>query len=135
MGKWLKVLDVKAGTSVEALKQLSEVVLEGKIIEAECVLEEEFNLQIETSMVPPWPNAKDVPWQHRGTFNAFPAEEQKFYEAARRCTLMILDRIAQNPRGYISQSVKGANAEMGDRVPDGCYTIMRRWASPLEVNR
>ena len=127
MGKWLKVLDVKSQTAVEALKTLPDDAIEAKIIEAEAELNSACGLDVETFDVPPWTGAKDVPRAFRGTFEVYAAEEQKFYAAARLCALMILDRLAQNPREYGNHSVKGASASFGPRIPSSVFPIMEPW--------
>jgi hypothetical protein len=134
-GRWTTVQDVRAGTQLDRVKALSDPQILGMIVEAEFELEQEFNLDIETSRVPPWVNAKHVPYRWRATFNAWPEEEAKFRSAAKTCTIMILDRIALNPRELSGQSVKGVSAQFGPRVPTGCHGIMYRWAMPAILHR
>jgi len=128
MGKFIGAVELKARTTNPTLAISEAEELEDHyIVPAECAMEEQLGLDLETSRVPPTDDAEDVPSYLRGLFDTYPAEKAKFLVDIKRSLILFCESIALNPHRLGSQSIQGTSATFGPRVPEDVYLLMRRW--------
>jgi len=134
MGKWISAEEIKSLTTNPSLKMLSLEQIELMYVEpAERRLDEFYGMDLETNRLdPPYPGVvpEDIPTKRHEEFRLYPHRKVMFYKDCKLSVLLLIQRMAVNPDGYLSQSISGASAEFGNTMPAEIGNLMRRWFIP-----
>lgn len=128
MGDFAKAEDVKTKTQMPLLQSMDPEDIEAKYIRpAERMIEMRFNLNLNTDRQP----------RHwAGLMNSDSTVEDQFKADYKSSVYLVVDRLAHNPHGVPSQSVRGASAVYDlDPISNSVAVLMHRWSRPLEVTR
>jgi hypothetical protein len=127
MGAYIEPGEVKNLTTIDALQNLkSDQIDELYILPAEEMLKEAYRLEV---------NTDDIPWAWEGIFDNKPRLQTKFLADCKRATMLIINRMAQNPHGYRMQSLRGASVIYDTDIPEAADAIMAKWAKKPIVYR
>ncbi len=112
---------------IQSVKDMdSEDIEDLLIFPAQRMIEEEFNLDLDT-------DAEPRHWA--GTFERQPHKLVEFNEDMRRAITLLADRLGINPNQYAAQGVRGASATYGPRIPGEVRSLLRRWGKPNRIFR
>lgn len=119
MGLFVYAEDVVAKTRIQSVKTMDtediELLL---IVPAEKRIEEAFDLNLDTDAMP-------RSWA--GIFETRSDLLEKFQRDMRISVFLLVDRMASNPHGYSSQSVRGTSVSYGRSMPQEIQSLMRQW--------
>lgn len=121
MGTFLEAEDLKLRTDSPLIKRLEVDDIDDRfIIPAERAIEEAFALDLDTDNEPLF-------WA--ATFATRSDLLARFQNDYRIATILLVNRMADNPQAYSSRSIDGASVVYSLGMPDDVATIMSRWAS------
>lgn len=127
MGAFLDSETYLSKTQVDSVKQMDTEDIEDRLIfPAERRLDEAFNLGLNTDA---------EPYHWVGRFDLRPALRTEYQRTMRICTIILCDRMALNPRGLATQSVRGASVNYGAKMPHEIKSLMRKWSQPNRLFR
>ena len=127
MGNFATADQVKRMARVDILKSMdSEVIEDLFIIPAERMIEEAFNLDLNTDY---------IPYHWEAAFDDKAWKQTNFENDYRRAVIYLVNRMAVNEHNYSQQSVRGATASYRVKIPRESAALMRRWGKPREVFR
>lgn len=129
MGMFLDAETYLSRTRIDSVKEMDTEDIEDLLIHpAERRLDEAFGLDLNTDGDP----------QHWwGRFEADETDKLrgKFQKDMRISVILVCDRMALNPRGLKSQTVRGASINYGAKMPHEVKSLMRRWGTPNRLFR
>lgn len=121
MGRFLDPVEMKTLASVDYVHQLDNDVLDRMLIKpAERAIELEYGLDLDTD---------DEPRDWAGTFEVRPDLRSRFIENMKDAVAFMVNRMAQNPHGFGSQSVGSSSAQFGRTIPLEVEDYMDYWRS------
>jgi hypothetical protein len=119
MGRFLDPVEMKSMGTVDYVQQLDNDQLDRLLIKpAERAIELEYGLDLDTD---------DQPRHWAGTFETRPDLLAAFTQDMRDAVVFQVNRMAQNPHGFGSQSVGGSSAQFGRTIPLEVDDLMERW--------
>jgi len=127
MGSFAEPAEVRGLTTIKALLNLTDYQLdELYIIPAERVIEERFNLDLNTA---------DEPRAWAGTFDSYPAEKTKYLDDYRRSVVLLVNHYGATPYGERSQNIGGASMSFSRNFPAQIDALMINWGRPSNIVR
>jgi hypothetical protein len=121
MGTFLEPENLKERTDSPLLKRLELDDLDDRfIIPAERAIEAAFSLDLDTDNNP-------AIWAER--FALQPHLVQRFANDYRRATILLVNRMADNPNAYASRTVGGASVVYPTGMPEEVAVLMSGWSS------
>lgn len=127
MGDFVTADEMRAKARAPELKMMEAGDMDDLFIyPAEARIEEGFGLDYNTDGIP-------VHWEAR--FASHPNLEIKFINDRKRSIYALVNRMAINPDGLGSQSVRGTSVGFGKKMPEEVRALMRKWGRPRRVFR
>lgn len=122
MGTFITAEEIQAKTLLPAVKNMQSDDIDDRLIDpAERMIEEEFNLDLDTDGDPSY---------FAGIFDNKPRLRTQFQKDYKQSLMLIIDRMAVNPHGHGSQTLRGASVGFGSFMPHEVKSLMNRWAQP-----
>ncbi len=127
MGTFVNPTELKARAMVPLLRNMEVPDIDDLfIVPAERLLEEAMNMEFDTDAYPSY-------WTAR--FERSPHLITEFQNDMRRAVILTVNRMAVNPHGMASQSVRGFSASYGVKIPEEAKALLRRWGRPKFLYR
>lgn len=127
MGTFITAEEIQAKTLLPAVKEMQADDIDDRLIDpAERMIEEGFNLDLDTDGDPSY---------FAGTFDNRPRLRTQFQKDYKQSLILLIDRMAINPHGYGSQTLRGASVGFGSLMPHEVKSLMNRWARPPTLFR